>query len=201
MARTNEPMAQGVMQDHPLEVKLFHNTGPITFLWLVIRLFLGWEWIQAGWEKFQNPKWMDGSSLPASGVARSRTPPGRTRRSALTGTRISYRASSTRTRRPGLRPLVAAGEFLAGICLILGLFTGAAALIAAFMNFNFMLAGSAGVNPLYFLLAIVIVMAWKNAGWWGLDRYVLPMLGTPWHAGKVFQGRIDPQARPIAPEA
>jgi hypothetical protein len=29
---------------------------------------------------------------------------------------------------------------------------------------------------------------------------VLPLLGTPWHAGKVFRGRIDPQARPLAPE-
>jgi thiosulfate dehydrogenase [quinone] large subunit len=67
------------------------------------------------------------------------------------------------------------------------------------MNFNFMLAGSAGVNPLYFLIGMVLVMAWKNAGWWGLDRFVLPMLGTPWHPGKVFQSQHKPT--PIAPEA
>jgi thiosulfate dehydrogenase [quinone] large subunit len=27
------------------------------------------------------------------------------------------------------------------------------------------------------------VLAWKTAGWWGLDRWVLPRLGTPWGGG------------------
>lgn len=63
MARTNQLATQGVMQDHPIEVKLFHQTGPITFLWLVIRLYLGWAWVQAGFEKFQSPKWMDDTQL------------------------------------------------------------------------------------------------------------------------------------------
>ena len=26
----------------------------------------------------------------------------------------------------------------------------------------------------------MIVLAWKVAGWWGLDRWALPLLGTPW---------------------
>jgi hypothetical protein len=38
MTRTNPVLAQGIMQDHPLEIALFHNTGPITWLWLIIRL-------------------------------------------------------------------------------------------------------------------------------------------------------------------
>jgi hypothetical protein len=38
------------------------------------------------------------------------------------------------------------------------------AFVLAFINFNFMLAGFAGVNPVYFVLARVLVMAWKNAG-------------------------------------
>jgi thiosulfate dehydrogenase [quinone] large subunit len=84
-------------------------------------------------------------------------------------------------------PLVAYGEFLGGIALILGFLTGIAAFLLALLNFNFMLAGSAGVNPVYFLAAVLLTLAWKNAGWWGLDRWVLPLLGTPWHKGTLFK--------------
>lgn len=27
----------------------------------------------------------------------------------------------------------------------------------------------------------LLILAWRNAGWYGLDRFVLPALGTPWH--------------------
>jgi thiosulfate dehydrogenase [quinone] large subunit len=38
------------------------------------------------------------------------------------------------------------------------------------------------------LLAIGLILAWKVAGWIGVDRYLLPLLGTPWHRGRLFQG-------------
>ena len=28
------------------------------WLWLVIRLYLGYEWLMAGWEKMQSPAWV-----------------------------------------------------------------------------------------------------------------------------------------------
>ena len=57
---------------------------------------------------------------------------------------------------------------------------GIAAFFGAFMNFNFMLAGSASTNPVLFLGGIILILAWKNAGYWGLDRWLLQRLGTPW---------------------
>jgi thiosulfate dehydrogenase [quinone] large subunit len=71
---------------------------------------------------------------------------------------------------------------------MVGLFTGLVALLLAFMNFNYMLAGSAGVNPIYLVLAILLVVAWKNAGWWGLDRFVLPALGPRGQPGSLVAG-------------
>ena len=55
------------------------------------------------------------------------------------------------------------------------------------MNMNYMLAGSISTNPILLLLSIFLILAWKTAGWWGLDRWVLIDLGTPWSPGLAFQ--------------
>ena len=56
-------------------------------------------------------------------------------------------------------------------------FVGVAAAAGAFINMNFMLSGSASTNPVL-LLAIGLVLAWKIAGFFGLDNILLPLLGT-----------------------
>jgi thiosulfate dehydrogenase [quinone] large subunit len=82
--------------------------------------------------------------------------------------------------------LVTAGEILIGIGLILGIFTGIAAFFGGFMNWNFMMAGTASTNPVLFTISILLILAWKTAGWIGLDRWILPALGTPWQPGRLF---------------
>jgi thiosulfate dehydrogenase [quinone] large subunit len=62
------------------------------------------------------------------------------------------------------------------------------------MNMSFMLAGSASTNPVLFTLAIGLMLAWKVAGYYGLDRWLLPALGVPW------RGHID-TPRPTIPTA
>jgi thiosulfate dehydrogenase [quinone] large subunit len=48
------------------------------------------------------------------------------------------------------------------------------------MNWNFVMAGSASANGLYLVAAILLVLAWKVAGYYGLDYFLLRRLGTPW---------------------
>ena len=85
--------------------------------------------------------------------------------------------------------LVTFGEILVGLALIVGLFTGIAAFFGAFMNASFIFAGTAGANPLMFILAILIMMAWRVAGYWGLDRWALPAIGVPGYPGHAFGAR------------
>jgi thiosulfate dehydrogenase [quinone] large subunit len=85
--------------------------------------------------------------------------------------------------------LVIFGETLIGLALVLGAFTGIAAFFGVFMNASFLFAGTAGANPLMALVAILLVLAWRVAGWWGLDRWILPAIGVPGAAGTLFHRR------------
>jgi thiosulfate dehydrogenase [quinone] large subunit len=69
-----------------------------------------------------------------------------------------------------------------GIGLLLGILVGVAAFFGIVMNMSYLLAGSTSVNPIMFALAIGLILGWKVAGYYGLDRYLLPMLGVPWRA-------------------
>jgi thiosulfate dehydrogenase [quinone] large subunit len=80
--------------------------------------------------------------------------------------------------------LIAFGELIVGIALIIGLFTGIVAFFGAFMNWNFIMAGTASINPLLMVVAISLMLAWKVAGYIGVDRFLLPIIGTPWNGTK-----------------
>ena len=73
------------------------------------------------------------------------------------------------------------------VILIIGLLTGIAAFFGGFMNASYLLAGTVSTNPVLFILATWLVLAWRVAGWWGLDRWVLPLLGVPGAPGTLFQ--------------
>lgn len=55
-------------------------------------------------------------------------------------------------------------------------------------------AGSTSTNPVLFTLGILLIMAWQVAGYWGLDRFLLPLLGAPWKPGLlVHRGTSSPK--------
>ena len=74
------------------------------------------------------------------------------------------------------------GELLIGLGLLFGGLTAIAAFFGLLLNFSFIYAGSASSNPTFIILALLIILGWRVAGWWGLDRILLPTLGTPWAA-------------------
>ncbi len=82
-------------------------------------------------------------------------------------------------------PLVAYSELLIGIALILGAFTGIVAFFGGFMNWNFVMAGSASRNPMLFAVAVGLILAWKVSGYIGADYYLLRWIGTPWRGEAV----------------
>jgi thiosulfate dehydrogenase [quinone] large subunit len=46
-----------------------------------------------------------------------------------------------------------------------------------------------------FTLAIGLILAWRVAGYYGVDRWLLPRLGTPWRPGTLAAGQVSNPAR------
>src|SRR5262249_10043873 len=86
-------------------------------------------------------------------------------------------------------PAVAVTELVVGVLLIICLFTGIAAFVGAVMNFSFVFAGCGGVNPLFLTISLSGSVAGRGAGGYGLARFALPRLGTPWQPGTTSQRR------------
>jgi thiosulfate dehydrogenase [quinone] large subunit len=175
------------LEDSPVARSLFGDVR-WAWIWLILRVYVGYQWLEAGWGKLHSAAWT-GSNAG----------------SALSGF-VSGALSKTSGSHPDVQGwyawflqnvvlsapafwgyLVSWGEFLVGVALILGIFTGIAAFIGSFMNVNYLLAGAVSINPILFVIATWLVLAWKTAGWLGVDHWLLPTLGTPWSPGFVFQ--------------
>ena len=174
-------------EDPPVTKFLFSDVR-LSWLWLIVRLYVGYEWFVAGLAKVQNPAWFGGSAGAAlTGFLKGALTKSTGAHPDVQGWYAAFLQNMVLPNAGLWSNFVAVGEVLVGIALILGIFTGIAAFFGSFMNFNYLLAGTVSTNPILFLLAMLVIMAWKTAGWLGLDRWILPLLGTPWTPGKVFK--------------
>lgn len=171
----------------PVSRVLFSATY-FSWLWLIARVYIGYEWLMAGWGKVTSPLWVG----PHAGVALKGFLMGSLQKTSGAHPDVSnwygwFIQHVALTNLSIFSHLVAFGELLVGIALILGIFTGIAAFFGGFMNMNYLFAGTVSTNPLMFVIELFLILAWKVAGWYGLDRYLLPLLGTPWKPGKIFK--------------
>src|ERR1700694_569446 len=51
---------QTLIQDPPI-ARFFFQSTVAAWLWLAVRLYVGYDFIVAGWHKFTTPAWMNGS--------------------------------------------------------------------------------------------------------------------------------------------
>jgi thiosulfate dehydrogenase [quinone] large subunit len=175
--------------EEPAFSRWLFGSSKAAWIWLIARLWLGWEWLQAGWSKLfgGNFTWKFWNWGDAA--------------SSLTGDgNIGWIRSGTVATEDGGQRTLQVGDAVAGFArgaLERGT-AGEHPDIAYSWYVSFLewvrdtghtvlgFAGSAGVNPAMIAVAGVLILAWRNAGWYGLDRFLLPKLGTPWHRGELF---------------
>ncbi len=189
---------KGAVVQEPSVVTTLFNHPLAAWLWLPIRVWLGWQWLTAGWEKMINPAWMQ------SGAALKGFLAGAVSAMGAHGPVIHYTWYSNFLKLllatnsyVWMGKLVSVGETLVGIALILGAFTGFAAFFGGFMNFNYLMAGTVSVNPMFLVLAVTLLLAWKVSGYIGADYFLVPRVGALWSdrlANKAVRAGIAQEA-------
>jgi thiosulfate dehydrogenase [quinone] large subunit len=162
------PMRPEQFKD-PRWARFLFTSTTAAWLWLVLRLYMAYIYLPAGWGKITSGKWLFGDGSPIMGlvngaIASEDTP----------AWYVSFLQSVVTPLAPLFATLVALGEFAIGLGLLVGLLTGIAGFFAAFLSGNFVLAGALGSNPLLVFFGIMLALAWRNAGWIGLDRWFIP---------------------------
>ncbi len=144
----------------------------MAYFWLIVRIYVGWQWLEAGWAKVSNPLWTGWhAGAPLSGFMNSAL-------AKATGTHPDVQNWYAVFLKLIVIPhvnlwshLVAYGEFFVGIGLLLGALTSFAAFFGAFMNMNYLLAGTVSINPVLLIVSVFIICSGKLAGKIGLDGW------------------------------
>jgi thiosulfate dehydrogenase (quinone) large subunit len=178
-----DPGAEDIQVEGPAFTRFLFNNPRAGLFWLPIRLFVGFSWLESGWGKLTDPEnaWLGGGSAlrgyweRAAAIPEEGRPP-----ITFEWYRDFIQLLLDNGAESWFSYLIVFGELAVGVGLLLGALTGIAAFFGAFMNMSFLLAGSASTNPIMFTLAVGLMLAWKVAGYYGVDRWLLPLLGTPW---------------------
>lgn len=146
-------------------------------VWLIVRVYVGYQWLIAGLEKLTGVDYDFTSSAFGKAVS-----DGAWMFGPKTGAAIMGFATSALKQAGGAHPgvqgwyagflrnlvipyasfgahVITFGEMLVGVGLILGALIGIAAFFGVVMNLNYLLAGTVSTNPILGVLGLLIVLA------------------------------------------
>jgi thiosulfate dehydrogenase (quinone) large subunit len=192
VATNPAPSTAVQIPEPPLSRFLFADTR-LAWFWLLVRIYTGWQWLDAGIGKFSNPAWTGSSAGSAlTGFVNGAISKSAGDTPTVDSTYASFLQAFVLPHAAFWSWAVVIGETAIGLGLIVGCLTGVAAFFGGLLNVNYLFAGTLSTNPLLFVLATWLVLAWRVAGWWGVDRWLLPLLGTPGAPGTLMQHQETP---------
>ena len=145
---------QVLIQDPPVARFLFQSTAA-SWLWLIVRLFVGYQFLTSGWGKLTGGRWLDGSgSTIATYWQNAVKIPEAPARPLITFDwyRSFLQFMIDTNSAPWFSYVIVFGEIAVGLGLIVGAFVGLAAAGGLLMNMAFLLAGTTSTNPILALL-------------------------------------------------
>jgi thiosulfate dehydrogenase (quinone) large subunit len=149
-------------------MKWWHNEK-VSVVWTVFRIWLGIKWLEAGWHKVND-------GFDASGFLQGAMAKATGEHPAVQGWYAAFLKDFAVPNVELFNILIPWGEVLVGLGLITGLMTIPALLAGAFMNLNFLMAGTVSTNPILLTVAVILLFTGKGAIHWGADRWLMPYL-------------------------
>ena len=151
--------------------------------WLIARIWLGWQWLSAGWGKLTgagDSNWIT-HSAGLQGFIAAANADWAHRAQAFGHPQVAYPWYLDVLNQIGQHAqlfsrVVTFSELAVGVGLILGCFTGLAAIGAVVLNVMYITGGSAGPNGVFIALGVLLIAAWRVAGYLGADYFVLPAI-------------------------
>jgi thiosulfate dehydrogenase (quinone) large subunit len=164
-----------------------YRSKAASVLWLAARLWLGYGWLNAGYQKLWGSEkaffWNGGGAgvkgFATAGVTGSKAGTGGASYGWFAGILHGFVIPNA----SWIAKVVSLSELIIGALLILGLFTGLVAVAGLALNVIYMFSGTSGVNPAYAIVAVFLILAWRNAGYLGLDGLVLRTMRNRFRSG------------------
>jgi thiosulfate dehydrogenase [quinone] large subunit len=181
MSRYSVKTPEGVEVKNPEIIRFIFNDPRMAIFWTIVRVLAGLKFLQIAVPKLSNPGWMEGGAVVRGFWSAQVTIPEAGPPPIVYGW---YRDFIQGLLDSGayewMAPLIAVTEVTIGLFLVLGVFVGFTALAAAFLQWMYILAGSAGNSGLLFPAMIGLIAAWKIAGIYGLDYFLMRRLSGLW---------------------
>jgi thiosulfate dehydrogenase [quinone] large subunit len=194
--------ASSVEIEGPAFTRFLFSNSRAGLFWLPIRLFVGFSFLEAGLHKLLpagkaiGAGWLDGgASLLGFWKGAVAIPEGGHPAITFEWYRDFLNLLINNNAQTWFGYVIVFGEIAIGLGLVFGVLTGFASFFGMTMNMSFLLAGSASTNPVLLMMGIGLMLAWRVAGYYGIDRYLLPALGVPWHI-KLGSAEPQPVSRP-----
>src|SRR5690349_8682557 len=165
IAIDERPLRPGELDEPPFARFLFADTRA-AWIWVAVRLYVGYEWPNAGLGKLGAPAWTgDKAGAAIVGFANGALKKATGDRPDVPDWYAGFLQNVVIPNAALFGWIITLGELLVGVGIILGALTGIAAFAGVLMNANYLLSGTVSLNPILIILGTLLVLAWRNAGW------------------------------------